>query len=323
LTRRIVAVARGLLPGRRFFRPLVLAVLLGASVTVVSGDNTDQNNSGAKYAWGENVGWISARPTSEAYGPGGTGMQISDTDATGYLWGENIGWINLSCKNDATCGGAAGNWGVTNDGNGHLSGYAWAENAGWISFSCNNNPATCASTGSYGVTITKYDVTTPHAAAGVFTGAAWGENIGWISFNCSNDASCGTVSYYVQTGAPDTDGDGCRDAAEVAFGLNPWNPWDFYSVPVPALFAAPNPTTVFRDDKIAASDAQAVFAYFKKGAKLGTTEYEQDLNNNGIKDGIEYDRTVVGPGKSGPPDGIIAASDAQLAFAQFKLGYHC
>ena len=145
--------------GSRLVRALALAALLGAATTVVSADNTDQTNSGAKYAWGENVGWITARPTGEAYGPGGSGMQVSDTDVTGYLWGENIGWINLSCLNDATCGGAAGAWGVKNDGLGHLSGYAWAENAGWISFNCSNT-GSCG-TGNYAVTIMNYDIE-PH-----------------------------------------------------------------------------------------------------------------------------------------------------------------
>jgi sugar lactone lactonase YvrE len=123
----------------------------------------------------------------------------------------------------------------------------------------------------------------------------------------------------------DSDGDGCPDAKEPL--LNPPtdrnNSWDFYSVPVPALFAAPDPTTVFRDNTVGILDAQSVFAYFKKGAKTGTTEYEQDLNNNGIKDGVEYDRTVVGPAQSGPPDGTIGVLEAQLAFSQFKLAYHC
>jgi large repetitive protein len=123
----------------------------------------------------------------------------------------------------------------------------------------------------------------------------------------------------------DTDAYGCGDGKELLLvpPIVPTNPWDFYSVPAPALFAAPDPTTVFRDNVVGVLDAQSVFAYFKKGAKTGTTEYEQDLNNNGIKDGVEYDRTVVGPAQSGPPDGTIGVLDAQLVFAQFKLGYHC
>jgi hypothetical protein len=123
--------------------------------------------------------------------------------------------------------------------------------------------------------------------------------------------------------AADTDADGCGDGYEVALSLNANDPWDFYSVPVPALFAASNPLVVFRDSVVSASDAQAVFAYSKAGAHSGTTIYEQDLNNNGIKDGEEYDRSVAGPGKSGAPDGVVAASDAQLAFAQAKKGYGC
>ncbi|TAK67400.1 MAG: hypothetical protein EPO22_02965 [Dehalococcoidia bacterium] len=103
------------------------------------------------------------------------------------------------------------------------------------------------------------------------------------------------------------------------------NPWDFYSVPVPALFAAPNPLAAVHDNTVAASDAQAVFAYFKVSAKDGSAEYEQDLNANGIKDGWEYDRSVIAdaPGVAGPANGVISAADAQLAFAQFTLGFKC
>jgi len=123
----------------------------------------------------------------------------------------------------------------------------------------------------------------------------------------------------------DTDGDGCADVKEPLLvpPTDPNNPWDFFSVPVPALFAAPNPLIVFRDSQVGASDAQAVFAYFKQGAKTGKPVYDQDLNGNGTADGIEYDRSVVGPGQSGAPDGVVSATDAQLAFAQFKRAYKC
>ncbi len=123
--------------------------------------------------------------------------------------------------------------------------------------------------------------------------------------------------------SPDSDGDGCRDVSEAGLGLDVHNTWDFYSVPVPALFAAPFPATESHDGIVRASDAQAVFGYYKKGAKTGSVEYEQDLNNNGIKDGIEYDRSFISAAHTGPPDGIISAMDAQLAFAQFKLQYRC
>ena len=120
----------------------------------------------------------------------------------------------------------------------------------------------------------------------------------------------------------DTDCDGCPDVSEPP-RTDPADPWDFFSVPVPALFAMQNPVGVVKDSVVTASDAQAVFAYFKVAARVGSSDYEADLNANGTKDGIEYDRSVVGPGQSGPPDGVVSASDAQLAFAQFKMGYRC
>lgn len=123
----------------------------------------------------------------------------------------------------------------------------------------------------------------------------------------------------------DTDGDGCPNIDEPLLvpPTDPNNQWDFYSVPVPALFAAPDPLLVYRDADVTAQDAQAVFAYFRVGAHTGTPEYEQDLDANGVKDGIQYDRSLVGVNMTGPPDGAVSAQDAQLAFAQFARGYHC
>lgn len=127
----------------------------------------------------------------------------------------------------------------------------------------------------------------------------------------------------------DFDGDGCADGEELgpSLALDPTNPWDFYSVPVPALSAAPDPTVVFRDKSVLASDAQAVFGYAKRpDAKMqGSAFYEADLNLNGLQDGLEYDRTILGssPGAVGAPDGLITAQDAQKAFAQSKAGFNC
>ena len=119
-------------------------------------------------------------------------------------------------------------------------------------------------------------------------------------------------------------GDYCSDADEAAkpqFGgasFDPTNPWDFYTVPVPGLKSAANPTTVFRDNQVLASDAQAVFGYSKDPAANGAGKlwYEADLNQNGVKDGWEYDRSAAFP--AGPPDGTISAADAQRAFAMSK-----
>jgi len=143
-----------------------LALVAALSAVIAFAENID---SGHQYAWGENVGWLNAEPG----GDGMWGVEVMDTRLKGYMWGENIGWVNLNCAN-TTCGGDAGNWGVTNNGSGKLGGYAWGENVGWISFSCQNKPSSCAGTDNYGVRI--------NPATGVFWGYAWGENIGWISF---------------------------------------------------------------------------------------------------------------------------------------------
>lgn len=112
-------------------------------------------------------------------------------------------------------------------------------------------------------------------------------------------------------------GDGCVDTEDP----NPLDPWrNMYSVPVPALFAAP---TALRDNRTMPTDAQAVFAYFSVGAAMGTTVYEQDLNGNQTKDGWEYDRSVLGQGFLGPPDGVVTAQDAQAAFARWMAGAQC
>ena len=305
-------------------RALAAAVVIGALAAVASrvlADNTDPRGAtifltnglaGSRYAWSENTGWLNARASTETYGPGGSGLQVTDTDVLGYLWGENIGWVNMSCLNDATCGG--NNWGVKNDGTGKLSGYAWAENAGWINFSCTTN-STCGNV-NYGITI--------DPATGQFHGKAWAENLGWVSFNCADDASCGNVQYAVQTGWPDSDGDGCKDSDEngstyVKGGQRDmWSPWDFYDVPAPALLTGY--TGQKRDGGIGVTtDVLALLKY--TGYLSGTTQYDQDLNGNGIADGLEYDRslsTVAGQAwRSGPPDGGIGVtSDVVAMLAQ-------
>jgi Dockerin type I domain len=206
---------------------LVLLAGLGLMSAGALADNTDQNSTGVRFAWSENLGWLKARPAGEPYAAGGSGMQVSDTDVTGFLWSENAGWINLSCKNDG--GAACTTWGVKNDGAGHLSGYAWSENKGWISFSCNNTPGYCG-TVNYGVTIATpgtYDylrTCLPHTCStwGIFHGQAWAENAGWIRFNCNDDSTCLTTNYAAQTGWPNTSGDGYTDARHIALGKDPF-----------------------------------------------------------------------------------------------------
>ena len=164
-----------------------LALVVALLAAGASADNIDPFSNGSKFAWGENTGWLNAKPANCT----ACGVMVNPTNLTGYIWGENIGWVNLNCQNNSTCAGPAGNWGVTKDGTGNLAGYAWGENVGWISFSCTNK-GTCGSMGNYGVHI--------NTASGFFSGYAWGENIGWISFSCSNTGTCGsTGNYKVQT----------------------------------------------------------------------------------------------------------------------------
>ncbi len=174
----------------RMLKALALAAFFAAAWSMVSAETIDPIPADAQYAWGENVGWLNAEPS----GDGGPGITVSGTKLTGYMWGENIGWINMNCTNNGTCG-STGNYGVTNDGAGHLAGYAWGENVGWISFSCANN-ASCGAA-DYGVNI--------DPATGDFSGNAWGENIGWISF-----ADTAPVAYKVTT----DDGDAIAGASD-------------------------------------------------------------------------------------------------------------
>ena len=139
----------------------LVAVLVSAPA-LAPAENIDPYETGAQYAWAENVGWLNFEP---AQGPG---VQASADRLVGFVWGENIGWVNLSCETTDYCG--AVDFGVVNDGLGNLSGFAWGENVGWINF------APHVGDDGYGVTID---------GDGRFAGWAWGENIGWIRFDAA------------------------------------------------------------------------------------------------------------------------------------------
>jgi hypothetical protein len=181
----------------------LLIVVVALAPIGAQAENIDPYDDGSRYAYGENIGWMNAKPL----GDGGDGVEVGHTRLTGYLWGENIGWVSLSCENTSSCGRV--NYGVANDGEGNLSGYAWSENAGWILFSCETR-GTC-STVEYGVVI--------DPVTGEFSGRAWGENIGWVSFR-----SQGAVPFGVTTSweAPvndcywDHDNDGDVDGLNLA-----------------------------------------------------------------------------------------------------------
>jgi hypothetical protein len=155
---------------------LLLAILLLLTRGMASAENIDPNQDGSKYAWAENLGWINLQPG----GPGGPGVQVSDSALAGWAWSENAGWISLSCTNPACAGGIHG---VTNNGAGTLAGYAWSENAGWILF---------APTGA-GVVIDR--------CTGIFSGRAWSENAGWITFSSTGPNPYRVVTRWSRVGA--------------------------------------------------------------------------------------------------------------------------
>ncbi len=172
----------------------ILLPMLVLFVSICYAENIDPTSDNHQYAYGENVGWLNAEPSSD----GGAGAEVDGFKLEGYIWAENIGWISLSCENTASCGTV--DYGVTNDAYGNLSGYAWAENVGWISFSCNNT-SSCGSV-DYGVTI--------DPVTGEFSGYAWGENIGWINFEHTFSSTYGIVTSW----DGDSDGDGIPDDVE-------------------------------------------------------------------------------------------------------------
>lgn len=153
-------------------RRLALAIALVGAATLAAAENIDPAGDGSRYAWAENVGWLSAELDTDHDGTPDEGVEVRDFELLGWMWGENVGWVSLSCKNTDSCWA---DYGVRNDGQGFLHGFAWAENAGWISFSCQDT-ASCH-LASYGVTI--------DPATGIFDGHAWGENVGWIRFRSS------------------------------------------------------------------------------------------------------------------------------------------
>jgi glucose/arabinose dehydrogenase len=133
--------------------------------------------------------------------------------------------------------------------------------------------------------------------------------------------------------SPDSDGDGCRDGAEL--GSDPLhggdrsmsNFWDAFDVPVPAIGSSPGPWP--KNRVIGLTDAAAVLYYVGTtdggAANLNGVDYDSDLNANTFDDGLEYDRTVSSdPSKlwrSGPPNGVISLQDVGVVLAQ--VGTNC
>lgn len=123
---------------------------------------------------------------------------------------------------------------------------------------------------------------------------------------------------------PDTDGDLCGDGREVHRAPkpgDPLNPWDFYSVPVPALLFG-TPTTA--DSGIGATtDLVSLLEYV--GMDTSSLAYIVDIDGNGVMDGRQYDRSSItyvdGPWPSSPDGGIGVTTDVQAMLSQ--IGYQC
>lgn len=147
---------------------------------------------------------------------------------------------------------------------------------------------------------------------------------------------------------PDTDGDMCRDGAEVGNDptvggqRDPLNPWDFYDVPVPAI-GSNGTIDGEKNGAVNMGDVLAVLYYFGAGTPYDNLEvvdgkytcvdpqnqtcsgngvcYCDDLNQNGIADGAEYDRRASSVPSNiyalGPPDGIVMISDILAIYSQF------
>jgi hypothetical protein len=133
----------------------------------------------------------------------------------------------------------------------------------------------------------------------------------------------------------DSDGDGCPDFREVGRDWHsggqrdPSSPWDFFDVPSPVLL--PNRTTGTRDAAVTLLDLLATLSYIGTEAAQPTqpnaygARYGSDLNDNGIPDGQEYDRTsstVPGqPWRSGPPKGAVTMLSVLAGLPQ--VGTQC
>lgn len=126
---------------------------------------------------------------------------------------------------------------------------------------------------------------------------------------------------------PDTDGDGCSDGRELLYPhtlggeRDPLNPWDFFDVPFAALRVD---SAGIRDGGIGVtSDVIALLAY--TGVNVGSPDYESDYDGNGVRDGLQYDRSLnVYPEswRSGPPDGGIGITTDVIALLA-QVGDSC
>jgi hypothetical protein len=159
-------------------------------------------------------------------------ITVSDSALSGYAWGETVGWINMNCEaNGGIDCDLAGNFRVTNDGNGNLAGFAWGEQTGWVNFSC-TNLGNCDENDTFGVTI--------NPETGVFSGHAWSERFGWIVFDCNDPNRCVRTDWPVT--APTQTSSGTTSGGFLA--LNPRAPSVPSTIPETPSVQLPPPNTI-------------------------------------------------------------------------------
>ncbi|MBC8010584.1 MAG: hypothetical protein H7067_10865 [Burkholderiales bacterium] len=155
-----------------------------------------------RYAFGANVGWIDARPSTT------DGARVSENVCSGYLYSANVGWIHLgggtppngihyTNTSSSDYGVNLTTFGAGSLPAGALSGYAYGANIGWIVFNAVGSPRVDLSTGR-------------------LSGHAYAANVGWINLG---EFSLSVASNTIAP-APDTDGDGMPDAWERAYFPN-------------------------------------------------------------------------------------------------------
>jgi hypothetical protein len=209
-------------------QPLLLASFMLALLPAAQAATTI--DAGSRYAYGANIGWLNGVADTN------NGAVIGEYVCAGYLYAANVGWINLGGGAPANQiqyqNNSATDFGVNQDGLGHLTGYAYGANIGWINFEQ-----------TYGKP--KVDL-----ATGNLSGSVWSANCGWISLS-------NTVAFVqtdaIQKGAlapdglpvawllqnfgttnvnanADADGDGISNAGEYQAGTSPTNSADYLHI---------------------------------------------------------------------------------------------
>jgi hypothetical protein len=146
-----------------FLLALLSAFSLQPSALVYATTTIDPVN---KYAYGADIGWMD---WSGGSGQTATGVVIGAYVCSGFIYSANVGWINLG-SGSPTNGIyyqnlSANDFGVNQDGLGHLSGYAWGANIGWITFE------------------QTYGMPKINMITGQMSGYVWSANCGWISLS--------------------------------------------------------------------------------------------------------------------------------------------